>query len=90
MGAWARRLGVHRVTMERIKLGDRRLLGGPAFARLVLLVEASKAGEWRWRQDGRRSRAASWSWEGHASFEVMQPGKMQIAIGPGGPRLALG
>lgn len=90
MGAWARRLGVHRVTMERIKLGDRRLLGGPAFQRLVALVEAHKAQQWKWVQKGPRSYAASWVWEGYAPFEVLQPGKMQVAIGPGGPRLAYG
>lgn len=64
--AWARRMGVNRITVQRLVTGQ------PEYARyawekLVRLVQSLEAGEWRWI--GRSGTDGKWMWEGSASFE---------------------
>lgn len=84
MGAWARRSGLHRVTVERIKLMDRRVIHGPAFLRLSRLIESMKSGQWTWIRTGPRLKAQAWTWEGQAEFEQHERPQLQVRMPQGG------
>lgn len=86
LAVWARRAGLHRITVQKIVAGNREVANGPGASRLLSLLDSLERGEWRFL-DAPRNCAKSWKWEGHAPFEH-RPG-FRVQIGSTNPSLTL-
>lgn len=87
VAAWAKRLGINRVTLQKILAGHPEVKSGIAAKRLVLLIESLQRGEWRWICQGDPHLTASYRWEGEAPFEKDSRPALAISLAQGGPQL---
>lgn len=88
--AWARRLGVNRVTLQNILAGKSEVKNGMAAKRLVLLVESLHRGEWRWVIVGDHHLSRNYRWEGMAPYEKDARPLLAVALSPEGASLTFG
>lgn len=88
--AWARRLGVNRVTLQNILAGKSEVKNGMAAKRLVLLVESLHRGEWKWVVMGDPRLSRNYQWQGQAPFEKDARPLLAISLSAEGASLAFG
>lgn len=80
VSAWARRLGVNRVTLQNILATSPRVRNGNAAQRLIQLVQSLKAGEWKWVCIGDPRSSRNYIWEGEAKFERDSRPSLQVSL----------
>lgn len=88
VAAWAKRVGVNRVTLQKILKGQPEVKNGYAAKRLTLLLESLQRGEWKWICTGDPALTMSYRWEGEAEFEKDKRPKLCIDLSSGGAALS--
>ena len=88
VSAWAKRVGVNRVTLQKILKGQPEVRNGYAAKRLQLLLESLQRGEWKWVCVGDPALTRSYTWQGEAEFEKDSRPRLHIDLSQGGAALS--